>query len=240
MSGWRMKRQDFIAVLSGAVGRLMTLAFARHRGTSSHLVACHAICTALVMIPFVTGAQGTQWSPFWDAVGERADAKVIDGVNGKGEQTRRIELSSGVSFFLERHGDKITSFELDTSGHGAVRCSWEIYVAMRAHIEVCSPGEDANLEADLDDALDRVNDFIVENSLMPITKPQLMDAIEQRKQQAKIAMLRQSQGDQRKQCEADGIVSFTKTMKSTPRDKWVSSLNDLLSIKRPPVMNRCL
>jgi len=236
MSGWRMKLQDFVAAPSGALGRLMVSA--RHCSTSSHLFACHAMCTALVMTLFVTGAQGAQWSPFWDAVAERTDAKVIDGVNGKGEQTRRIELSSGVAFYLERHGDKITSFEVDTSGHGAVRCSWEIYVAVRIHIDVCSPGEDPNLEADLDDALDRINDFIAENSLVPITKSQLMDAIGQRKQRAKIAMLRQ--GDQRKQCEADGPASLIKAMKSTPRDKWVSSLNDLLSVKRPPVMNPCL
>jgi hypothetical protein len=82
-------------------------------------------------------------------------------------------------------------------------------------------GEDPNLEADLDGALDRINDFIAENSLTPITKPQLMDAIEQRKQQAKIAMPRQSERDQRKQRETDWIASRIKTIKSTPRDKWI-------------------
>jgi hypothetical protein len=216
----------------------MYIVSARRCNTSSHLFACQAMCAALVMTLFITGAQGAQWSPFWDAVAERPDAKVIDGVNSKGEQTRRIELSSGVSFYLERHGDKITSWDGDTSGHGAVRCAWEIYVAVRVHIDACSPDEDPNLEADLDDALDRVNDFIAENSLVPITKQQLVDAIEQRKQQA-IGMLRRSQGDQREQCEADGAAPLVKAMKSTPRDKWVSTLNDLLSVKRPPVMNPC-
>jgi hypothetical protein len=188
----------------------------------------------------VTGAQGAQWSPFWDAVAARPDAKVIDGVNDKGEPTRRIELSSGVLFDLERHGDQITSVGGDMSGHGAVRCSWGIYVAIRAHVDACSPGEDPNLEADLDEALDRINDFIVENSLVPTTKSQLVDAIAQHKQQAKLALLGKSQEDQRKQCEADGIGPFIKSMNSTPRDKWKSSVDDLLSVKRPPVMNPCL
>src|SRR5260370_36429740 len=100
-------------------------------------IAAAALLTTL----FVAGVRASQWSPFWDAIAERPDAKVTDGVNHKGEETRSIELSSGVAFLLTRHGDKITSFEVDKSGHGAVRCAWESYVIVCAHIEACSPGE---------------------------------------------------------------------------------------------------
>jgi hypothetical protein len=206
-----------------------------HHCTSSSPIARQAIVAALLMMAFVTGAHGAQWSPFWDAVAERADAKVTNSVDQKGEPTRRIDLSSGVSFILKRQGDEITSLELDTSGHGAVRCAWAIYVAVRAHIAACSPGEDPKLEADLDHALDQINDFIVENSLVPITKSELKDALEQRTREAKSLLLGQSPTDQRKGCEAEGISSLARSLKSTPRDVWVSSVTELLSVKRPPV-----
>jgi len=195
---------------------------------------------ALLTMLFVAGVQANQWSPFWDAVAERPDAKVTDGVNQKGDETRRIELSSGVVFSLTRQGDRITAFSSDLSGHGAVLCTWAIYVEVRAHIEACSPGEDPDFEARLDDAIDKINGFIVESSLEPVTKPQLMDAIQQRKLQTKRAMSGQSQEDQRKRCEADGASSMVKSLKSMPHNAWVAGLTKLLSVKRPPVMNPCL
>jgi hypothetical protein len=199
-------------------------------------IAAAALLTTLS----VAAVQASQWSPFWDALAGRPDATVTDGVNHKGEQTRSIELSSRVVFSLTRHGDRITSFQTDISGHGAVLCAWEIYVTVRAHIEACSPGEDPNFEANLDYAIDQINGFVAENSLVPITKPQLMDAIEQRKLQAKRAMFGHSHEGQRKRCEADGISSIAKPLKLAPQDAWVSGLTKLLSVKRPPVMNPCL
>src|SRR5262249_8812144 len=76
-------------------------------------IAAAALLTTL----FIAGVQASQWSPFWDAIAERPDAKVTDGVNHSGEETRRIELSSGVEFLLTRRGDKITSAGIDKSGH---------------------------------------------------------------------------------------------------------------------------
>ncbi|CCE09606.1 conserved hypothetical protein [Bradyrhizobium sp. STM 3843] len=185
-------------------------------------------------------AQDAHWSPFWDELAARSDAKVIDGVSDKGEPTRRIELSSGVSFDLERHADQITSMGSDHTGLGAVQCSWEIYVAVRAYVEACVPGEDRTFEVDLDDAIKRMNDFIVENSLVPVTKSQLQDAVEQRKRQVGDAVRGQSNGDHTKQCEADAVRPISLALRSMSHDARVSNLNRLLSVKRPPVMNPCL
>jgi len=165
---------------------------------------------ALLMMSFAAGVGASQWSPFWDALAQRPDTKVTDGVNLQGEETRRIELSSGVVFSLTRHGDKITSFESDISGHGAVRCAWEIYVTVRAHVQACSSGEDPDLEAELDCAIDQINDFIVENSLVPITKPQLMEAVEQRKLEVKKAMIALPHEDQRKNAKLMGSRPLLK------------------------------
>ena len=197
-------------------------------------------CIALILVSLAVRAQQAHWSPFWDAVAARPDVKVVDGINDKGEETRRIEFPSGVSYNLQRNGDHITSYGADTSGHGAVQCSWEIYAVVRSYVEACSPGEDPKFEARLDDALDRVNDFIVENSLVPITKSQLQDSIERRKRMAQGAVRGQSDDDHRKKCEADSARPLVSEMKSVSHDAWATSLNTLLSVKRPPVMNPCL
>lgn len=110
-----------------------------HRRTWS--VASDLICVAaaLLLSVLTADAQEAQWSPLWDALTKRSDAKVVDGIDGKGKATRRIDLSSGVSFFLER-GDRIISTGIDNSGRGAVQCSWEIYVAVRSYTQACQPG----------------------------------------------------------------------------------------------------
>jgi hypothetical protein len=42
-----------------------------------------------------------------------------------------------------------------------------------------APAPDPDLEADLDSAIDQINDFIVENSLQPTSKAELLKSIEQ-------------------------------------------------------------
>jgi hypothetical protein len=88
-------------------------------------------CIASIFVSALAAhAQQPHWSPFWDAVAARPGVKVVDGIDHKGAETRRIEFPSGVSFNLTREGDEITYFGSDTSGHGAVQCSWEIYLEL--------------------------------------------------------------------------------------------------------------
>ncbi|MCA1427350.1 MULTISPECIES: hypothetical protein [unclassified Bradyrhizobium] len=198
------------------------------------------VAAALLLSALTADAQEAQWSPLWDALTKRSDAKVVDGVNDKGKATRRIDLSSGVSFFLERDGDRIMSTGFDNSGRGAVQCSWEIYVGVRAYTEACQPSEDQAFEADLDDAIARMNEFIVENSIVPVTKSELQDAIRQRKQHVGDVVRGQSDDDRRKLCEANPIRPMSIALRSASHDLRVSTLNTLLSVKRPPVKNPCL
>jgi len=210
------------------------------RRTWSAACSTISLVAAVLLSALAAYAGEAQWSPLWDALAKRSDAKVIDGVNDKGEATRRIDLSPGVSFSLERHGDRITSMGIDTSGLGAVQCSWEIYVGVRSYTEACFPGEDRSFEADLDDGIDRMNDFIVENSLVPVTKSQLQDAVGQRNREAKEAVRGRSDDDRRKQCAANAISPMASAFRSTSHDSRVSMVNKLLSVKRPPVKNPCL
>jgi hypothetical protein len=198
-------------------------------------------CIASIFVWAIAAhAQQAHWSPFWDAVAARPGVKVVDGIDYKGREIRRIEFSSGVLFDLTREGNEITSFGSDTSGHGAVQCSWELYLGARSYVEACLPGEDPGFEARLDSALDRINDFIVENSLVPTAKSQLQEAVEQRKRLAREEVRGLSDDDRRKKCEVHAMRPLIDRMKSVPHDAWVAGLDKSLSVKRPPVMNPCL
>jgi len=189
---------------------------------------------------FAAHAQQAHWSPFWDEVAARPGVKVVDGIDYNGREMRRIEFSSGVLFDLTREEDKITYFGSDTSGHGAVQCSWELYLGARSYVEACLPGEDPGFEARLDSALDRMNDFIVENSLVPTAKSRLQEAVEQRKRLAREGVRGLSDDDRRKKCEVHAMRPLIDRMKSVSHDAWVAGLDKSLSVKRPPVMNPCL
>ena len=115
--------------------------------TAFRVICCNA---SIFVSALAAHAQQPRWSPFWDAVAARPDVKVVDGIDHKGAETRRIEFPSGVSFNLTREGDEITYFGSDTSGHGAVQCSWEIYLGARSYVEACLPGEDPGFEARLE------------------------------------------------------------------------------------------
>ena len=208
----------------------------------SRRIAFHVICclASIFVSALAAHAQQAHWSPFWDEVAARPDVKVVDGTDHKGAETRRIEFPSGVSFNLTREGDKIWAFGADTSGHGAVQCSWELYLGARSYVEACLPGEDPSFEARLDSALDRMNDFIVENSLVPTAKSQLQEAVEKRKRLAREQLRGLSDDDRRKKCEGNVMRPLIDRMKSVSHDAWVAGLDKSLSVKRPPVMNPCL
>ena len=92
------------------------------------------------------------------------------------------------------------------------------------------------VEADVDRAISQISDFIVENSLQPTSKAHLAAAIEQRK---KIFKGSQPPGDDRK-CPTEALAPFTAALKSSSTEKRHAAVSELLSVKRPPVMNPCL
>jgi hypothetical protein len=196
------------------------------------------IILASVVTPM---SHAEQWGAFWDDLAKQPRVKITDSVNSDGEERRIIELPSGVEFILERHGDKITSAGNDTSGHGAVMCSFGLLIAARAQIGTCSPGEDRDLEADLDNAIDRISEFIVENSLQPVKK-EVEDYIEDGRNRTVEVLRGQSDEDREKKCHSKGASFLTNRLKSMSREQRrpFVDVTELLSVKRPPVLNPCL
>jgi hypothetical protein len=110
-------------------------------------------------------------------------------------------------------------------------CAWEIYVGLAAALETCPEYRNEPLRADLSNAIDKINDFIVANSLSPVSKAQLEKGAASRRDVPGL-------------CQPDGAAGMVKSLASVSHDqlhdKLMSSVADLLSVPRPPVMNPCL
>jgi hypothetical protein len=164
-----------------------------------------------------------------DAVAAQPGAQTTTTVHEDGSEDTEVTLPNGVVFHQVRRNDNTQTFASDVSGHGAVLCSWGIYVALEAALEICPEYRNEPLKAELADAIDRINDFIVANSLSPVTKTEL------EKRAAS------SRRDVSQLCQPDSpVAGMLKSFQSMPHDKFMSSVADLLSVPRPPVMNPCL
>jgi len=129
--------------------------------------------------------------------------------------------------------------EVDTSGKGAVLCTWLIMVEVRNAIDLCFPGEYQTLRRQLSEALDATNDFIVTNSPTPTTKAELEAAIAERakKSRDELANRRGAIADTQ-YCRTHKDLLVPMTAQSDEEAKrWLA---DFLSVPRKPLMNPCL
>jgi hypothetical protein len=173
----------------------------------------------------------------WDTLAEQPGARVSDTKDSfNGDEIRNVELPSAVVIQLRRHGGQISSSGVDYTGHGAVLCSWGIYVSLRSILKVCSPGNEA-LKTGLDAAIDRINGFIIENSLAPVSKADLEKDIQVAEQGAIHAMTGASDEETKKKCMSEPFFAGLKSMGPERLDRDVT---DLLSVRRPPVQIPCL
>jgi len=132
-------------------------------------------------------------------------------------------------------------FGVDNSGHGAVLCAWEEYLGVKKMTQLCASTGDKAFNARINKAIERINDFIVANSLSPITKGDL-------EQQAE-ALLGQVYPSPRgaaqkeavhKECTTGDFIHIIATYKSISPEDFNHHVDDLLSVPRPPVTAPCL
>jgi len=103
-----------------------------------------------------------------------------------------------------------------------------IYIELAAALEICPEYRNEPLKADLADAIDRINDFIVANSLSPVSKAELEKRAASRREDVSL-------------CRPNGALGgMLKSIGSASHEKLMSSVADLLSVPRPPVANPCL
>jgi hypothetical protein len=161
-----------------------------------------------------------------DTVAAQPGAQTTTTINNDGSEETVVKLPNGVIFRrVERNGETRT-VGTDLSGHGAVLCSWEIYATLAAALEICPEYQNESLKASLASAVDRINDFIVANSMFPVSTAE----VEKRAASKREARL----------CRSRDLAGMIKSIGSVSHDKLMSGVADLLSVPRPPVMNPCL
>ncbi len=201
-----------------------------------------AVVTAFVfLIPTFGWADPSQWKDEWDFLTHQPDAKITISRNANGDEIRDIVWPEKVSIHETRHGDKVESTAQDISGHGAVMCVWGIYTALRSVLDVCpTKTEDGELKEALDDAINRMNDFIVANSNTGVTKKALQDRINKQTVDTKEKLRSLSNDEHMKKCARGDTAQMLDSLRHSEPNNIKKSIDDLLSVPRPPVINPCL
>lgn len=135
-------------------------------------------------------------------------------------------LSNGIETL--RSGDR--TIQTDVTGKGAVLCSWGILEAIRAAGRECFKGQDAEFQAELDDSLSRIDQFIIRNSSRPVTQAGLdIRRAQALKQLHSIGNI----------CTGDAAKMY-EGLRARGASQLHASTTELLSIPREPVINPCL
>jgi hypothetical protein len=164
----------------------------------------------------------------FDAIAALPGAQTTTTKSTDGSEVTEVKLPNGVVFHRERRNGETSTYGADLSGHGAVMCAWRIYNGLAAALESCPEYRNEPLKADLADAIDRINDFIVANSLSPVTKAEL--------ERTAAAAMKENVP---RLCQSGDLAGMLKSA-GLAHDRFMSSVADLLSIPRPPVTNPCL
>jgi len=181
------------------------------------------------------------WHDKWDVLADQPGVEITTGQNTNGDETRDILLPGKVSIHETRHDDKIERVEQDISGHGAVMCVWGIYTALRSVFDLCPTNSgDEELKTALDDAINRIDDFILANSNAGVTKEGLQAQVRKQMLAAQEKLNGLPDDVRAQKCYAGDAAKMLDRLRSKPTDSIKRSVDDLLSVPRPPVINPCL
>jgi hypothetical protein len=181
---------------------------------------------SLALITLGSCAQHEAWGTKWDTVIGQPGVSVSFEKDLNNDDIRIIELPSGIRV-IETHKDgKITSVATDNSGYGAILCNWEIYVTMRNLLDVCYPQQYATRKKELDTNIDRINNFIVANSMEPLTKELIELAAKKRI-------------PNEKSCNETEAKNMLHKYIVISKEDLMHGTDILLSVPRPPVFDPC-
>lgn len=161
----------------------------------------------------------------WAKLNIPAGTKLITSQAG-GKKLRRLEFAGGVSFSELEDGSTVS---IDRGKGGAILCSWGLYAAIKNNLDKCHP-EETELRRHLELAIEKIETFIVANSLTPVTKAQLKIDLQ--------GLLGQAPD----QCRGDmsGMTQHFISRKAELLETFQKSVDDYLATPRPPVINPCL
>jgi len=172
----------------------------------------------------------TRWAELNIPVG----TKLITTKSPSGKVLRQLKFAGGVTISeLEKGG----TLEMDHNVGGGIMCLWGLYRNVKLLMDECHR-EETEVREKLDVALSRLKDFIVANSLTPVTLSGLEDQF-----QKHIAESLQRTGKKMPDiCKGGGAqiaLQFLST-KSSWLEHFPKTLDVLLATPRPPVINPCI
>lgn len=205
-------------------------------------VAVMVFLAPLLAVPVRAEPWNTPYDRFFEDPKAKAEFKTLDD----GTEVRSVLLPGGVRLEERREDGAISRYSMDTSGAGAVLCTREIFLTVQIALAVCEDLENRTVSNRLDEALGRVDDFVVANSVEPVSLSQLHEneqarLIEFRKEmrgasdEEKVASCR-SVDEERFRFRAE-ISRALGSMSDEDFRKW---LDHLLAVPRLPAMNPCL
>ncbi|MBB6251481.1 hypothetical protein [Nitrospirillum iridis] len=200
---------------------------------------------AMVLVPVMMAALmapafGQTATADWGDVPTPPNATVRLDHDAQGNETRRIDYPGGVVAQQVRRGGKVQTLVEDRSGHGAVLCLRMIYLGLREGLDVCRQEGDGPARAFMDEALDQLDDFVVANSLRPVTKDSLKMDEAQRLKKVQAEAARRGPEAVAKGCASGDALRMLGGVRKASLDGLRSDLAAALSVPRPPVMNPCL
>jgi len=167
---------------------------------------------------------GTDWTKLKIPPG----TKIVITKDKNGVETKALKFSGGVVILDD-------GTEMDNSGKGAVVCVWKIYTEVHNELEICDP-DNKKLKTFFGESLDRINNFIVANSLTGQSKASLQGSIDKAMSTMRGVTSKMHREDLDKWCKS-GLLAGTE---KAQQDKLKSQIDEMLSVPRPPVLNPCL
>ena len=143
----------------------------------------------------------------------------------------------GASIQRFRSGGHVETLGIDRSGHGAVLCTWQFFIAMRQGLNTCAPGQSSPIRDELDRSIAAANAFIVKNRPRTVTLAEIEARVRALNAQADAGYASLAPEARAKACATSWAAQAAARL--TPAELRHET-DDLLSVPRLPVMNPCL
>ena len=170
----------------------------------------------------------------WEGLNIPAGTRLNMIMSPSGKVLRQLEFAGGVTISeLEKGG----TLEIDHSKGGGIMCGWGLSRHLKLFMDECHRDE-IEVREKLDIAVSRYKDFIVANSLRPVTQAALEDEFQKNISDG----LQRSGKTMPDICKGD-FDKFARQILSQ-KSYWLEhidkSLDESLATPRPPVNNPCM
>jgi hypothetical protein len=164
----------------------------------------------------------------------------IKTTSQNGSKTISITRAQVTTILRQSSDGDWSETSVDNSGHGAVACARLIYVELRAQIDLCQIDDQQALRVDLDSSIAKIGEFIVANSLFPATKEQVDKKAAYHLEHLRAEAEKLSPDTRLERCASSDGRKMLSNLAAQSHAARVKSVDELLSVARPPAANPCL